>query len=258
MGRGRKTSIGDRFTSTLGTVVEVVGKVKGKQKSIVKCLNDPTHFIANTGNLNNGTFKTPLCRTVYGIGYFGHGKYLCRDSSGVMTASYMTWANMLRRCYKEYASDPSCRTYSAEVASEWHNYQNFAEWYCTAIEKFEEFSIAPKLDKDLFSMGARGNLYSPDTCCILPNIINCALVELRDTNKNRHGVSIKRGKFLASVMYKGKQHYSSHLTEEGAVQDYCRMKSEFLRELAGEYMHVLDTKVYDKLINWEPRSLLEV
>lgn len=254
----RRTNIGDRFTSPLGTIVEVVGKVKGKQKSIVKCLSDDTTFVIGTSNLNNGTFRTPLCRTVYGVGYFGNGKHLCRDSFGVMTSSYMAWSNMIRRCYTNYASDPKSRTYSAEVSADWHNYQNFAEWYCTAIEKFEAFSVAPKLDKDLLSLKARGNIYSKDTCCILPNIINCALVELRDTNNNKHGVSMKRGKYLASVMHKGKQNYVLCSTEDEAVKEYCKMKSRFLEELANEYKHILDIRVYNRLIKWEPRSLLEV
>lgn len=67
---------------------------------------------------------------------------------------------MLERCYGN--SDLSIKYYSDKgvfVCQEWHNFQNFAEWfYSNAPKDIENFD----LDKDITFDGNK--MYSPETC----------------------------------------------------------------------------------------------
>lgn len=84
---------------------------------------------------------------------------------------YCTWFNMMKRCY-----DPNSRDYEmykdCEVCQEWHNFQNFAEWWDK--EYYEIPNANMSLDKDILEKGNR--LYSPETCCIVPLDLNVAFV----------------------------------------------------------------------------------
>lgn len=53
------------------------------------------------------------------------------------------------------------------VCTEWHNYQNFAEWYCT---HYPNDGKIYELDKDNKSGDCK--IYSPETCCFVDHIDN--------------------------------------------------------------------------------------
>lgn len=63
----------------------------------------------------SGSIKDRFARTVSGVGYSGGTKHKAGKRA------YLCWREMLRNCYVR--NDP--RT----VCDEWHNYQEFAEWY---------------------------------------------------------------------------------------------------------------------------------
>ncbi len=102
-------------------------------------------------------------RTVYGIGYLGSGRNIA-FASGKPSKSYSTWSNMLKRCYCE-ASLIARPTYAGcYVCDEWHNFQNFAEWFDTNyVEGFH-------LDKDTLVDGNK--IYSPATCVFISHADN--------------------------------------------------------------------------------------
>lgn len=190
-------------------------------------------------------------RTVYGVGYLGTGRFLCRDSSGKLTTSYSVWANMLRRCYKSYDSDEHTYLYvDVEVSEDWHNYQNFAEWYSVNTEKFVKHNIPPKLDKDL--LFENNKIYSSSNCCILPNIINSAIIKKRSTNGLSHGVYELHGKFYAGITMKNKIYRYKFNTHEEARLCYIDLKTKYVKQLAEEYRHVLSVKSFVKLMEWSP------
>ena len=67
-------------------------------------------------------------RTVYGVGYFGKGKYV-GSIGGKKTPAYRSWQSMFTRCYCPL-SKVEKRTYvDCEVHPDWHDFQDFAEWY---------------------------------------------------------------------------------------------------------------------------------
>ena len=76
---------------------------------------------------------------------------------------YDIWYGMLSRCYNPKSS--SYKNYSnVEVCEEWLCFSNFNNWYKRyGVEGWD-------IDKDLFS--TENKIYSPQTCCLLPNELN--------------------------------------------------------------------------------------
>lgn len=206
-------------------------------------------FIVNQSQIVDAGFKTPICRTVYDVGYIGCGEYFCRDSHGVISKEYTVWANMIKRCYTKYTKDKSNGLYDdITVCENWHNYQNFAEWFNSKTKIFEENNITPKLDKDLLG----GKEYSPENCVILPNVINCSISESRKTSKICHGVTVVNSKFVASIMEDGIPIWLGAFSNvEDAVKVYAKHKENIIHKLADKYKNILEDRAHIALINWK-------
>lgn len=241
---------GSKFKNKRGTWITLVQKTEGCFW-LAKVDNTEYSFMVNNTHLKRGEFKTPVCKTVYGTGYMGVGEHFCRDSDGVVSRAYSVWANMIKRCYMQYEGKSKGLYDDVNVIEEWHNFQNFAGWYTDKIKAFDEYNILPKLDKDLL----RGREYSPSSCIMLPNIINCSLGEVRSSSKFKHGVYKDRDgvSYRALIMFKNKSiNLGKFKTKESALNAYLHRKKENLKELAEEYRHVLEYRAYKVLINWEP------
>lgn len=93
----------------------------------------------------------------YGVGFRGYGKH----KTG--TKAHSSWSSMLARCYKESYQDSHPSYKGCTVCKDWHNYQNFADWYYENIPERLKNSRA-EIDKDI---KGNGKLYSPETCLIV-------------------------------------------------------------------------------------------
>ena len=254
--KGKNTKIGDKYTGARGTVVEVI-TLQG-EIATVKIEGTDIIFDIKRSHVRSGKFRTPLCKTVYGVVYIGNGPYVCRLEDGTMTRSYSVWSNILRRCYTNYKSDEKHKTYvNVEVCDEWMNYQNFAQWYCDKSSRYDGSNIEYHVDKDLLSHNHRGSLYSPETCCLLPRLLNCALQEERSTNNKYHGVNNDGNKFYFTLSKKCKNYVKRFDTETEALDAFNSAKYEYLLELANEYRQFLDHNVYEAIVNWTPRKYKE-
>jgi len=69
--------------------------------------------------VRRGTIRDRLRPSVYGVGYLGGVEHT------TMKRAYQSWREMMRRCY-----GPD-RGRKGSVCEEWHNYQTFADWYCS-------------------------------------------------------------------------------------------------------------------------------
>lgn len=115
--------------------------------------------------VNSGSVKDVYHPSIYGVGFIGYGYYKSR-SEGRVTKQYLTWKNMLRRCYcpKYHNKNPTYK--GCHVAIIWHNFQEFAKWFdLNYVAGFE-------LDKDIKLDGNK--LYSPTTCLFVDRIDNNA------------------------------------------------------------------------------------
>ena len=108
----------------------------------------------SAGNIRKGLIKDRLQPTRYNVGFLGVGDYtpcVCRKQ----TPAYQAWNNMMARCYSGLESYKSYR--EVTVCEDWHNFQNFAEWF------EENFIEGWHLDKDIRT-DREIKMYSPYTC----------------------------------------------------------------------------------------------
>ena len=162
--------VGSKHKTHEGYVAEVIEKFPKDLRKIR--FNDTynTEILTYGTNLGKGYVSNPNHRSVCGVGYFGIGKYVS-SSSKVEDIRYKTWINMINRAYNKSYHEYRPTYSTATVCENWHNYQNFAEWYDNSFPlTLIENKI--QLDKDLLQKNIENKIYSPKTCVWLPISIN--------------------------------------------------------------------------------------
>lgn len=127
--------------------------------------------------------KNPMKPSVFNIGCFGIGEYKSKKNNKI-TREYDIWRQMLIRCYSEKNQEKHPAYIGIAVCEEWHNFQNFAEWFNENHPNID--GIRFDLDKDLLQQGVENKIYSPDTCVFLPSRINKFMTNLKSTNTSGH------------------------------------------------------------------------
>ena len=143
-------------------LLEVVS-YKNAHNVCVKFIGYDYKTVTSSTHIRNGKVLNKLMRSVYGIGYLGDGPHRALKTN----AAYGAWARMLRRCYdtKFLAKYP---TYTGcTVHPEWHNFQNFANWY---YENHPKDGLKYELDKDIKHPGNKE--YAPDKCLFVTHTEN--------------------------------------------------------------------------------------
>ena len=177
------------------------------------------------------------------------------SEGGKVCKAYTLWSGMLLRCTNVWwLRHP---TYNGVTCSEnFKSYTYFCKWRDkqTGGNEKDKDGTSWQLDKDLL---VRGNkLYSEDTCCFIPKRINLLLIK-RDK---------LRGNCLIGACYNnisntfisqcnngtGKQTYlGSFKTAQEAFKAYKTFKEALIKEVANEYKEMLDSRVYEALMNYE-------
>ncbi len=104
---------------------------------------------------------------------------------------YGFWSRMIERCYSEKSLLRYPQYLTVSIYQDWQYFSNFYNWATTHyIENYE-------LDKDIIQIGSR--IYSPDTCCFVPQEINKSIIET------------VKGNFPCGVWYKQR---SARMTNE--------------------------------------------
>lgn len=96
--------------------------------------------------------------------------------------TYYIWKNIVYRCNSKYWNKRPTYT---NTKMGFKNFNEFEEWYNKNYYKTPNEKMV--VDKDLFSNGEK--IYSPETCCILPNSINTMLgsnIDNRNINKLKY------------------------------------------------------------------------
>ncbi len=195
-------------------------------------------------NVYRGEVVDPYARTVYGVGYLGCGKYTRKE----FRSAYSAWACMLCRCYY-HGNYKNLKTYDkCFVCEEWHNFQNFCEWFTNNCHT----KLKPNIDKDIIK--PFNNIYSPDTCCIVPGIINNA-VRCRRNSDTIFNVNLSKGGYVAQTTKKGVYYnFGTYKKYEDAREAYVVNKNKYVRELAEEYKNEISESVYQILKNYDCRA----
>lgn len=161
------------------------------------------------------------------------------------TACYDIWAAMLKRCYDEKSQIKNPAYKNCSVCEEWHTLSNFKEWYdANYVEGYD-------IDKDILIKGNK--VYSPETCCFVPDFINSLFVS-RPKRKYPMGVYKEHDKYLARLTKYGKhERIGLFKTQEKAFYVYKIEREALIKEVATTYYNRGDItkRVYDAMMRYE-------
>lgn len=205
-------------------------------------------------DFKRGAILSPFDRTVFGVGYLGVGQYdTCKNKNKLH--SYVVWQDMLRRCYdtKMQAKRPTYK--KCIVADEWHNYQNFAQWWNDNYYDCNNETMC--LDKDILMKG--NTIYSSDTCLIVPSRINTLIENCTASRGNLPlGVSFDKNvslfKSTSRKIVDGKSekvHIGFYNTPEEAFVAYKKWKEQYIKEVVDKYKGNIPKVLYDALYEYE-------
>lgn len=224
---------------------------EGYWVEIIECINSmncavqfDNNFVikeTNYARIKSGKIKNPYHKSVLGVGYLGVGNY--RGTKNVKI--YDVWYSMLERCYNKKWQEKNLTYKDVKVCKKWHNYQNFASWYEeNHVENFH-------LDKDILFKGNK--IYSPQTCCFVPQEINNLLVSSEKVRgKYPIGVRLLRNKFQARLNKLNRVEYLGTFdTPEEAFQAYKTAKEAYIKEVANEWEPSITPETYQALINYK-------
>lgn len=142
-------------------IVEYNGSHKVKIRFVL------TGYIAITTMqvIKSGRARDVFTPSLMSVGYAGHGRHK-KSIGGVHTKAYSAWSGMIKRCYSTSRQEKQPTYKGCSVCDEWHNFQNFADWYeLNYTEGFE-------LDKDVKVKGNK--VYRPDRCSFISKADNVA------------------------------------------------------------------------------------
>lgn len=221
--------VGTRSRNILGRELTVLGKVLDGMPSMYEVLLD-SGITQTMGSkeIRNGAWKDSMCPTIYGVGFMGKGRHVAKDGNKKHTPAYEVWRGIIRRCYDTNFSKcyPRYGGAGITVVEDWHNFQNFAEWYYNECSKFPDMAL--DVDKDLKG----GKIYSPDNCVLLPYKLNNFISNSKTDGGLVGYIKTRSIKHTVTLSVLGRQHYIG----------------EFLNQEEGDYIYrVLREWVYTKL-----------
>ncbi len=154
---------------------------------------------------------------------------------------------MLERCYDDKYQERKPTYKECEVCTEWHDFQNFSEWYNDNYYEIPNESMA--LDKDILFKGNK--IYSPETCVFVPQNIN-KLFTKRDNDRGKcpigtyqlpdgnYGVYCNNG-------YGKSDYLGVYSTKEEAFRVYKQYKEKIIKEVIDLYEGIIPEPHYSKL-----------
>ncbi len=169
--------------------------------------------------------------------------------NGVSVRSYDTWTSMLKRCYSKKVHNGQPSYIGCSVCDEWLYFSNFLKWYD------ENYIEGNYLDKDILKKGNK--IYSPETCCFVPNEIN-VLFTKRYAKRGKYPIGISYykniNKFRASISVNSKQMTIGYFDDPyDAFNAYKVSKEAQIKKIAEAYYKKgrIRLNVYNAMINYK-------
>lgn len=200
-------------------------------------------------HFKEGKIKSPYDKTIYGVACLGEGKYKTTINNK-RTIQYKYWHSMLIRCHDKKFKQNNPAYKDVTCCEEWLNFQNFAKWFEENYYEVEGEKI--HLDKDILVKGNK--IYSPKTCCFVPERIN-KLFE-------KTNITVNKGTFKSNKKYASRCNITDsygnnktiylgiYNTIEEANKSYIDYKKNYIKNVANSYKHVIPTYVYNSIIKW--------
>lgn len=159
---------------------------------------------------------------------------------------YQAWVDMISRCYNEKSVSLHPTYSECTVCDDWLTLSKFAEWY------YNNHVDGYHLDKDILSGDKK--IYSPETCCYVPQELNKALLN-RKLHRGDFPVGVIKHQWGNCVRYSAHMshtHLGYYSTPQEAFLVYKEAKEQYVKELSEKYY--LETKipkkVYEALQNY--------
>ena len=247
----KQERLGEENHNKFGTLMKIIEYVNANDITIEFQDEYKTRVHTAYKCFKNGGVKNPYDKEVFNVGYMGKGKYKTWENSK-HTDAYISWRNMLRRCYDPYFLNKELTYIDCYVCDEWLCFQNFAEWYYKNYYKCNNELMC--LDKDILYKGNK--IYSPNTCIFVPQRINNLFTKSNKT----------RGKKLIGVCYHNrdnvleawccnkecKQQYLGRFNnEKDAFNCYKQFKEGVIKQIANEYKNLIPRKLYEAIYNYK-------
>lgn len=205
-------------------------------------------------HFKNGNVKNPYNPSLYGAGIVGakYPMYL----NNKHTKEYKTWNHIIERCFSEEYHNRYPTYKNATCCNEWLLFENFYDWLHKQ-ENFDKWYNGDKwhLDKDIFVK--KNKVYSPNTCCLVPENINLLFTK-RDRFRGNFPIGVTKNwdGFLArccNPITNIRENIGTFSTPEKAFYAYKQYKENLIKQIAKiEYNAGNITKeCYDAMMNYE-------
>lgn len=245
----KQQRLGERKQNTDGSWMEIID-YKRAQDITVRFDSGYIAYHKQYTAFKSGYIKDYLSPNVYGVGYMGIGEFTARIND-IITPEYDRWTRMLLRCYGEYEG-LSLAYQDCTVDKTWLNFQCFAQWYQDNYYEIPNHKMC--LDKDIICK--KNKIYSPDTCCFVPEIINDTFIGLNVHKQKSLPIGVKRNS--RSNTYRACMKNNGHLihvgcfnTPEEAFYAYKVAKEVHIKQMADKYKQWLPDKVYQAMYAYE-------
>lgn len=191
----------------------------------------------------------PICRNIarrkllYGVAFYDVLESMVKNNEYIMSTRY--WHSMLGRCYSSHVHKSQPTYIGCAVHKDWHLFSNFKRWFD------EHYVEGWCLDKDILVKGNK--VYSPETCCFVPNEINVIFSHKKRKVNLPIGVTCnKNNKYVARATISGKgTRLGQFDTPEEAFNAYKIAKEEWIKEVADKWKSQLEPRVYEALYNYQ-------
>ena len=223
---------------------------------IVIKFQDESNVLVHTrwDHFNDGSVKNPYFKSVYNIGCIG-SKVDYKQTK----REYQVWHDMLRRCYDSSYHELKPTYINCKVCEEWLNYENFYIWP-TSQENYAKWEENKKFNVDKDILFKNNKIYSPNTCCLVPNNVNTLFIK-SDNQRGTYPIGV-------SEYYKNSGLYQARCnnqflgetitigvfdTPEKAFYAYKNYKEHLIKDVAIlEYKNNNITKeCYDAMMNYQ-------
>lgn len=244
--KNEKILAGDRFKTNEGGTVVVVS-VNGCYDITIEHEDEHRHSCRVVASqLRDGRIKNPYRPRVHGVGFIGSGAHKASEN-GKDTHAYTAWTKMIERAYCPKKQKENQSYIGCSVAKEWHNFQNFCDWYNSQPFKGKGY----QLDKDILVKGNKE--YGPAACRFVPEPIN----KMLNINKGRRsalpvGVTSVGGKYTVKLSKSGSiKCIGTFNTVDEAFSAYKHAREEYIREIAEKYKNCITNDIYDALMRYK-------
>lgn len=241
--------VGEKHITNQGYELEIIEYFNAKNCTVKFGENQIVKNKIYT-SIKKGSVDNPYHKSVFSIGYVGVGEYPLREN-GRPSKSYSNWAGMLQRCYDDKNQEKYPTYKDCYVTEEWHNFQNFAEWYYNNWKSHMDKGWC--LDKDILIKGNK--IYSPETCCFVPSEINNLFVK-SNNSRGEYPIGVhfdkEKLKFIAQIRRNNKPTFLGTFDiPEEAFQDYKTAKEEYIKEIADKWKGQISEQVYQSMYKYQ-------